>query len=238
MNPTSPLYPALLASGRFFFRFRNALFPAMLLAGQAFRLVLIGYADIRRGGKNKEVFANELVTRGFYAHTRNPMYVGDYLAVAGFALIFGSAPIAALVAGFFLWAYFAIGAAYDACARRVNRFIPDFSGLKESLSEFEFDGRRSLVKEYNTLCFTLAIVLGMLAWKVVYLHGYAGNEGHGALIVHRAAAPGRVLRHRSPPRKYPEASAPPRLGKRTGSPFPPVLIGSGAEECLRPSLAS
>jgi protein-S-isoprenylcysteine O-methyltransferase Ste14 len=218
MKPNSPLYSALLASGRFFFRFRNALFPVVLLAvillaqpaelfgsptldkaatvlgllsalaGEALRLAVIGYAYIRRGGRNKEVFANELVTRGFYAHTRNPMYVGNYLVVVGFALIFGSVPVLALVAAFFAWVYLAIttaeeaylrdkfGTAYDEYANRVNRFVPNFTGLRASLAEFEFDWRRSLVKEYNTLCFTLGIVLSLLAWKIVHLYGYAGHE--------------------------------------------------------------
>lgn len=215
MNPNSFFYPALLASGRFFFRFRNALFPVVLLvivllaqpaeflgnpaldkavtvlgllialAGEAFRLIVIGYAYIRRGGRNKEVFANELVTRGFYAHTRNPMYVGNFMVVLGFTLVLGSVGVLALVVPFFAWVYLAIttaeeaylrdkfGAAYDDYAHRVNRFIPDFRGIKESLSEFEYDWRRALVKEYNTLCFSLAILLGLLAWKIVSLYGYA-----------------------------------------------------------------
>src|SRR5689334_6928056 len=110
----------LLASGQFFFRFRNALFPVvltvlllttrpaqlfgnetldrfaiaagivLLLGGEAFRLLVIGYAYIRRGGKNREVFANQLVTRGFYCHTRNPMYVANYCMVLGPILIYGS----------------------------------------------------------------------------------------------------------------------------------------------------
>lgn len=218
MNPNSSLYPVLLASGRFFFRFRNALFPTVLLAivilarpaefpgnpaldkfataagliialaGEAFRMIVIGYAYIRRGGKNKEVFANELVTRGFYAHTRNPMYVGNFMVVVGFSLIFGSATVLALAVPFFAWAYLAIttaeeaylrdkfGSAYDDYTNRVNRFIPDFRGIKASLAEFEYDWRRALVKEYNTLCFTLAILLGLLIWKIVYLYGYAEHK--------------------------------------------------------------
>jgi protein-S-isoprenylcysteine O-methyltransferase Ste14 len=217
MNPNSFLYHALLVSGRFFFRFRNGLFPAVLavlllaarpaafgnqgldtlataagvltaLAGEAFRLAVIGYAYIRRGGKNREVHANELVTRGFYAHTRNPMYVGNFLIVVGFALVFGSPWVIALVVPFFAWVYLAIvtaeeaylrgkfGAAYDDYARRVNRFVPDVRGLRASLAEFEYDWRRALVKEYNTLCFTLGVILGLLAWKTVYLYGYAGHE--------------------------------------------------------------
>ena len=219
MNGGNPLHHALLVSGRFFFKVRNALFPAVLLAivllarpaelfgspaldklamalgvlfvlaGQGFRLAVIGYAYIRRGGKNREVHANELVTRGFYAHTRNPMYVGNYLIVTGFALLLGSAWVVALVAGLFAWIYLAITTAEEEFLRgkfgqdyvdyeaRVNRFIPNFQGLGASLAEFEYDWRRALVKEYNTLCFTFAIVLGLLIWKTMSLYGYAENLG-------------------------------------------------------------
>ncbi|MBS1214116.1 MAG: S-isoprenylcysteine methyltransferase-like protein [Proteobacteria bacterium] len=214
MNPNSSLYSALLVSGRFFFRVRNALFPLVLLlvvvlarpaelfgspaldqfgtalgillvlAGEAFRMIVIGYAYIRRGGKKREVFANELVTRGFYAHTRNPMYVGNLMAVTGFALVFGSITVIALIVPLFTWIYFAIttaeetylrgkfGTAFEDYARRVNRFIPNFRGLKTTLAEFEYDWRRALVKELSTLCVTLAILLGLLSWKIVHLYGY------------------------------------------------------------------
>jgi len=87
----------LLASGQYFFRFRNALFPIvllvmvvttrptqlfgnetldrfaiaagilLLLGGEAFRLLVIGYAYIRRGGRNREVFANHWSCAGFIA---------------------------------------------------------------------------------------------------------------------------------------------------------------------------
>jgi protein-S-isoprenylcysteine O-methyltransferase Ste14 len=214
MKDNSVFYSALISSGTFFFRIRNALFPVVLLAivivarpaawldnslvdslisvlgifatlaGEAFRLAVIGYAYIRRGGKNKEVYANELVTRGFYSHTRNPMYVGNYLVVLGFALVFGSIWVAGIVLPLFAWIYLAIttaeeaylrdkfGAAYGEYAASVNRFFPDFRGLSESLREFEYDWRRALVKEYNTLVFTLGILAGLLCWKIVALYGY------------------------------------------------------------------
>ena len=92
--------------GKFFFKFRNAIFPllylcmlvftrpgvflgdlqldryvcilgiAIALAGQTFRILVIGFAYIERGGKDGKVYAESLVQTGFYAHVRNPMYVG------------------------------------------------------------------------------------------------------------------------------------------------------------------
>jgi len=208
----------LLASGRVFFRFRNALFPVMLLgmavatrpaqflnnpvldklsiatgivlllSGEAFRLLVIGYAYIRRGGKNREVFANQLVTRGFYSHTRNPMYVGNYCVVLGMICIYGSFWGYLLIAPLFAYIYLAIttaeetylrekfGASYDDYARRVNRFIPNLRGLKTSLSEFSYDWRRALVKEYGTIFTALLSLLIILAWKIAWVYGYEENK--------------------------------------------------------------
>jgi protein-S-isoprenylcysteine O-methyltransferase Ste14 len=223
------LHHALLASGRFFFRVRNILFPLVLLAlvlgtrpalflgdealdhwvtalgvlcivaGQSFRLLVIGFAYIRRGGKDHEVFANELVTRGFYRHTRNPMYVGNFTIVVGLCLIYGSPWAYVLTVAFFAWVYLAIvtaeedflrgkfGAAFEQYTREVNRFIPDLRGIQASLAEFTYDWRRALVKEYNTLTFNLAAMFGLLAWKIAYLHGYEGRKelvlGLGAAVV-------------------------------------------------------
>jgi len=210
--------PLLLRSGRFFFRFRNALFPmllavmlvatrptqffgngaldkvaiaagvVLLLSGQAFRSLVIGYAYIRRGGRNREVFANQLVTRGFYCHTRNPMYVANYSMVLGLILVYGSAWGYAVMAPFFAYIYLAIttaeevylldkfGVAYQDYARRVNRFIPNPRGLRASLSEFSYDWRRVLLKEYGTICFALLSLLLVLAWKIAWVYGYEENK--------------------------------------------------------------
>jgi hypothetical protein len=167
----------------------------LVLAGEFFRMAVIGYAYIRRGGKDRQVHANLLVTRGFYAHSRNPMYVANYMIVLGLGFVYGSAPVLAFIALFFAWVYLAItvaeetflrerfGAEYDAYAARVNRFLPDFRGLGQSLSEFAYDWRRALVKEYNTLCFTLAGVLGLSAWKAWHLHGYEADKDRIVLLL-------------------------------------------------------
>jgi protein-S-isoprenylcysteine O-methyltransferase Ste14 len=215
---TAAIHRFLLASGRFFFRVRNGLFPTvllvmvaatrptqflgnpaldeaamavgalLLLSGEAFRVLVIGYAYIRRGGRNREVSANQLVTRGFYRHTRNPMYVGNFSIVLGFTLIYGSAWGYAVVAPFFAYVYLAnttaeeeflrgkFGAAYEEYTRRVNRFIPDPRGLSVSLSEFAYDWRRALIKEYGTIAFTLMSLLLLFAWKIGWVYGYTANS--------------------------------------------------------------
>ena len=201
---TSGPSPLVLKAGNFFFRTRNLLFPAMFLLlfvvsepnsllpeslpenaldlagvllvvlGQSFRLLVIGYAYIKRGGKEGKVFADKLVIRGFYAHTRNPMYLGNAAIVLGLCLVYQSFWAYALVLPFFLFAYYAIvvaeetylsarfGAEYDRYVQTVNRFIPDFRGLRASLVEFRYDWRRALRKDYGnvTLAAMTLLVIG------------------------------------------------------------------------------
>jgi len=171
----------LKGAGDFFFRFRNGLFPvagAVLvlvsrpatfpasrplndllasvgavsaLAGQSFRLMVIGYDYIKRGGKDGKVYADHLVTGGFYSACRNPMYVGNVLIVTGFALAYGSLASYLFVIPFFLFVYVAItvaeetylsarfGAEYDEYCRRVPRILPRFGALGEALKGSRYD---------------------------------------------------------------------------------------------------
>ncbi|HVE77307.1 MAG TPA: hypothetical protein VNA89_00470, partial [Gemmatimonadaceae bacterium] len=99
------------------FRYRNAIFPVVLLVlffafrpvwprgderldnrldligvlvcllGQGLRVMVIGYAYIIRGGRNQHVYAEQLVTEGFFAHSRNPLYLGNVLVLLGLFLI-------------------------------------------------------------------------------------------------------------------------------------------------------
>ncbi len=50
----------------------DALGVAIALCGQTLRVAVIGLAYIQRGGKNKEIAADRLVSEGFFAHSRNP----------------------------------------------------------------------------------------------------------------------------------------------------------------------
>src|SRR6185295_9248177 len=98
----------MVALGNFFFRFRTTISPFLLLlllipgaavfddplvaaviglaiaaVGQVIRATTIGFEYIVRGGRNHRVYADGLVTKGLFQHTRNPMYVGKFLMVLG-----------------------------------------------------------------------------------------------------------------------------------------------------------
>jgi protein-S-isoprenylcysteine O-methyltransferase Ste14 len=177
----------LTAAGNFLFRYRNSLFPfacvllflpgpdlfadplqaaaigAVIAAlGQLVRAATIGLRYVVRGGRGRRVYAEDLVTEGIYAHTRNPMYVGNLLIVAGLAVASNSwaTILVAIPLGLFMYASIVaaeeeylqqrFGAAFKEYCRDVPRWLPKLSGLPSTLSSMRFKWRRLLVKEYGT----------------------------------------------------------------------------------------
>jgi protein-S-isoprenylcysteine O-methyltransferase Ste14 len=153
------------------------------LLGCALRLAVIGFAYIVRGGKDKKVYADGLVTGGFYAHCRNPMYTGNILIASGIVLIYGSIWMLLAILPFFVFVYLAITAAEEEYLRnkfgaefteycaRVPRFLVNPAGLRKSLSEYTYDWRKVLIKEYGTTCSTLAGIILLLIWKRHIVYG-------------------------------------------------------------------
>ena len=133
-----------IAVGKFFFRYRNAIFPIIFtlgaitlrpviimgspaldrfltytgagvaLLGQAVRLATIGLEYIHRGGKDGQVHARNLVQGGVYGITRNPMYLGNALIAIGMTMLFGSPLGYLILIPLFLFVYQAIVAAEEA----------------------------------------------------------------------------------------------------------------------------
>jgi len=56
------------------------------IAGELLRCWAVGYSGVTT--REDHVFAPELVTGGPYAYVRNPLYVGNFITAAGFALAF------------------------------------------------------------------------------------------------------------------------------------------------------
>lgn len=147
------------------------------LVGQILRMSVIGYAYIQRGGANKRLAAPRLVAEGFYAHSRNPMYVGNFLIVTGLMVIYNSFWAYVIVLPLFLFSVLSIikaeetflrgrfGEEYDAYCVRVNRFFPDLHGLRETLNGMTFDWRRVMRKEYGTTFAWLTGAFLFLIWE-------------------------------------------------------------------------
>lgn len=130
--------------------------------GQLIRGITIGLAYIVRGGRDKKVYADGLVTEGIFRHVRNPLYVGNILMLLGVGVLANSLIYVGIIIPIFLFIYQCIvlaeenflrgkfGASFDDYTKRVHRWIPNLSGLGKTLESMEFKWRRWLTKEYNT----------------------------------------------------------------------------------------
>ena len=212
--------PLLVRYGNFLFKYRNALFPLTLLAlffgfrptyavgdpeidalsdaagvlialaGQSLRVAVIGYVYIIRGGKNARIYAEDLVTGGFFAHCRNPLYAGNILVLLGLFLIHNNPWVYALGIPFFFSAYAAIvaaeeaylrskfGAAYDAYTRDVPRWVPRLHGLRESIAGMRFNWRRVVLKEYGSTFAWSATAIVLMARQTLLYSSYQERAGY------------------------------------------------------------
>ena len=214
----------LIRTGQFFFKYRDVLSPLvfiglillthprwfrgdmrtdmvsdalgllLILTGQGLRAAVIGFAYIKRGGKDKKVYAETLVTEGFFAHSRNPLYVGNYLTILGLFVIHNS-PWAYLIGfAFYTIMYWTIvlaeedflrgkfGADYQEYCRRVNRFVVSFKGLGKSLAGMGYDWKRFIRKEYGTTFSCFSTVLGLLGWERYRNDGWPASREVFAIL--------------------------------------------------------
>lgn len=190
----------MIRIGKFFFRYRNGLFPFLYLliflhgpaafpnyrlafligvlvamAGQGLRAVTVGLDYVFHGGRNRQVYAERLAQGGVFAHCRNPLYVGNYLILVGVGIASNSLLFLAIGLPFFLFAYWAIIAAEEAylsgmfgdefskyCSR-VNRLLPNFSGLNKTLKVRRFNWQQLISTDYGSAYIWMAgIILASL----------------------------------------------------------------------------
>ena len=187
----------MVAIGNFVFHYRNGLFPliyglalfkshplfgdfrlaaligfVVALTGQLLRAITIGLEYIKRGGRNRQVYADNLVQGGVFAHCRNPLYLGNFVIIVGIGIVANSRLFLAIGVPLFALAYAAIIAAEENYLRakfgeefqqycaRVNRLIPNFSGFGQTFSGMHFNWRRLITAEYgSTFIWTAAIPL-------------------------------------------------------------------------------
>jgi protein-S-isoprenylcysteine O-methyltransferase Ste14 len=210
----SAVHRALVRFGNFLFSGRNLVFPLAFLAiaavsyprapfgseradlildviglgvaaaGQTLRAMVIGLAYIRRGGKEKKIHADRLVQNGLFAHSRNPLYVGNMMVFLGLFIVLNSTWGYLIGVPFFYIAYLSItlaeeeflrkefGDEYVAYCRRVNRFLPSLKGIATTMRSMSFDWGRLIRKEYGSTFIWITTALGLMTWEVAARRGW------------------------------------------------------------------
>ena len=166
------------------------------ILGETIRCLTIGLVyPIVRGGRDGRVYAVDLVTDGIFAHTRNPMYVGNLFFALGFCLMYGSPWTYLIIFSFFLLVYVSIvfeeerflsekfGEKYDAYLHDTSRFVPRLQGLAQTMRQQHFDWKRVIAKEYGTLFVFFFGAYVLLIAKYRYLIGPVGILGRSGLLV-------------------------------------------------------
>ena len=148
-------------------------------AGEVIRMWAVGYSGETTRGD--EVTAPALVTAGPYAHVRNPLYAGNVVTAAGFALAFtgkNSPPVRfALVAGALaamLGVYAVIvpheeeylgetfGAAFEEYVARVPRIVPALEPSEPRQGSYD---PAVIAKAESRTWLTFGAMLAVLAYK-------------------------------------------------------------------------
>lgn len=208
---------SMIQIGNFLFRYRNKLFPFIILAlfataippaelfgnkaipyikeiigiglafsGLAVRSIVIGFAYIKRGGLNKKVYAESLVTQGMFSLCRNPLYLGNMLIYAGVFVMHGDTLVIALGISFYWFIYQCIiyaeesylqnkfGNAYADYCKNVPRWMPRLAKFQQARAGISFNWRRVFLKDYSTFASTSVT----LCFVEIYEHFGSALAGH------------------------------------------------------------
>jgi len=183
----SPLLFSLTYFGPNYYWLPLILGLAITILGQLIRGVTISLAYIVRGGKDKKVYADGLITKGMFAHCRNPLYVGNILMLFGLAILMNSLFYVVIVIPVFLFIYQAMvlaeenylqqkfGKSFDSYCKKVSRWGIRLNGLGETIRSMQFNGKRWLIKEYNTQAIWLTGIFSILFFRYPLL---AQNRPH------------------------------------------------------------
>lgn len=164
------------------------------ILGQAIRGATIGLAYIVRGGKDKKVYAEHLVSTGIFSHCRNPLYVGNILMLLGVGILANALIYVAIIMPLFLFIYQAIvlaeehflrgkfGADFDAYCSKVNRWIPSLKGIGTTFSSMEFNWKRWVLKEYTTQFIWLAGI-ALLIIRLYQIEDVLTNSIYAVIIL-------------------------------------------------------
>ncbi|MEO5999437.1 MAG: isoprenylcysteine carboxylmethyltransferase family protein [Chitinophagaceae bacterium] len=165
------------------------------ITGQIIRGATIGLAYIIRGGKDRQIYAEQLVTQGIFHHCRNPLYLGNILMLLGVGILRNSLLYLAVLIPLFLLIYHAIvlaeenflrkkfGAGFDLYCSKINRWVPSITGLSNTFKSMKFNGKRWILKEYNTQYIWLSGIVLVLLMTYPQLTDYDEEHRNMLLII-------------------------------------------------------
>lgn len=153
---------------------------AVAIFGQFVRGITIGYAYIKRGGLNKQIFAETLQRQGVFAHSRNPMYLGNLALVTGAMITVNNIAFYAAALPLFYFIYYAIikaeeeflgkkfGAEYEQYKKEVPVLWPgNLGSWSETVKNMEFSFKRLIRKEHGS---TFVIFAGLTLYNITKFH--------------------------------------------------------------------
>ncbi len=157
--------------------------------GQFVRAFTIGFAYIKRGGLKKEIYAETLVHRGMFAHSRNPMYLGNLMIVTGAIITINIIYYYIIALPLFYFIYLSItvseeeylskkfGAEYQTYLKEVNRFIPGNLGkFKKSTEGMSFTWKRLIKKEHGSFVVVFAGLCLCILLKFHFRHNVSWDS--------------------------------------------------------------
>ena len=183
--------PPLFSEGMFgphFYYWPIIIGLLITISGQVIRGATIGLSYIIRGGRDKKVYAEDLVTTGIFNHCRNPLYVGNILMLLGVGILSDSLIYVLLVMPVFIIIYQAIvlaeedflknkfGKIFYSYCERVNRWVPSLRHISATFKSMEFHWKRWMIKEYNTQYVWLSGITLILLFKYPQLTSYDGAK--------------------------------------------------------------
>lgn len=192
----------LVKLGNLFFHYRNYFFAIMYAAlfipsrelilnldtariaggiiialGILIRSITIGLVYIIRGGVNRQIHAEILVTEGIYTVCRNPMYLGNLLLLLGFGIFANSMLFTFVFFPLFVFIYIAImkaeeaflsnkfGSQFTDYVNRTNALIPRLDRIKEAFAGRRFNLKKVINKEHNSLFVYFEGILLLLLYR-------------------------------------------------------------------------
>jgi len=191
----------LVKLGNIFFHYRNFFFPVLyaalfipsppiftdlswglisgallILFGILVRCITVGLVYIVRGGINRQIHAENLVTGGVYQICRNPMYLGNISLLLGFGLFSNSLLFLAVFFPMMLFIYLAIikaeeafltgkfGEEFISFKNSTNSIIPRLRKINQAFASHHFRFQKVIANEHNGIFMYLSGMLLLLKY--------------------------------------------------------------------------